>query len=100
MGTHFLAVDVSDARAVFTVSGPQAREVMAKLTPVDMSADALPLGAFRRSKLAQVAAAFWMTDNETCQIICFRSTGQYMFDLLKIAAQPGSEVGFLNSDQV
>ncbi|MDB4198064.1 sarcosine oxidase subunit gamma family protein, partial [Ascidiaceihabitans sp.] len=31
---HALAVDVSDARASLRVSGPNAREVMAKLAPV------------------------------------------------------------------
>jgi sarcosine oxidase subunit gamma len=48
---------------------------------------------FRRSRLAQVPAAFWMPDAETFQIVCFRSVARYMFDLLSIAAQPGSEVG-------
>ncbi|RMD92323.1 MAG: hypothetical protein D6811_07155, partial [Alphaproteobacteria bacterium] len=32
-GTHHLAADVSDARAIFAVAGPGAREVLAKLTP-------------------------------------------------------------------
>mmetsp|Transcript_29498 Transcript_29498/g.57885 ORF Transcript_29498/g.57885 Transcript_29498/m.57885 type:complete len:188 (+) Transcript_29498:1299-1862(+) len=90
--THALAVDVSDARAVFRVSGPAARDVMAKLAPVDFSADAFTPGMFRRSRMAQVAAAFWLTDAETFQIVCFRSHAQYMFDLLKVAAQPGSAV--------
>jgi sarcosine oxidase subunit gamma len=44
--------------------------------------------------MAQVAAAFWMVDAQTIQVVCFRSNAQYMFDLLKVAAQPGSEVGF------
>ena len=33
-GTHALAVNVSDARAVFEVRGPKAREVMAKLQAI------------------------------------------------------------------
>ncbi|WP_299628224.1 sarcosine oxidase subunit gamma [uncultured Tateyamaria sp.] len=90
--THALAVDVSDARAVFQVSGPLARDVMAKLAPVDFSADAFAPGMFRRSRMAQVAAAFWMPDADRFQIVCFRSQSQYMFDLLKVAAQPGSEI--------
>ncbi|MEO0747050.1 MAG: sarcosine oxidase subunit gamma family protein [Pseudomonadota bacterium] len=93
-GNHFLAVNVSDARAVFEISGPAVREVMAKLVPVDMSTQAFVPGQFRRTRMAQVAAAFWMLDEETIRIVCFRSVAEYVFGLLKDAAEPGSEVGF------
>ena len=93
-GTHALAVNVSDARAVFRVSGTNAREVLGKLAPVDFSASAFQPGQIRRSRLAQVAGAFWMDDTETFRVVCFRSTADYVFKLLKVAAQPGSEVGF------
>lgn len=89
---HALVANVSDARAVFEVSGPYAREVIAKLAPVDMAPEAFTPGMFRRTRFAQVPAAFWMRDDHTFRIVCFRSVGQYMFDLLSIAAQPGSEV--------
>jgi len=92
--THALAVDVSDARAMFRVAGKGARDVMAKLAPVDLRIPAFTPGMFRRSRLAQVPAAFWAGDDDAFHIICFRSNARYMFDLLKIAAQPGSRVGF------
>jgi len=91
---HALAVDVSDARAMFRVAGKGARDVMAKLAPVDLRTAAFTPGMFRRSRLAQVPAAFWMRDDDTFDIICFRSNAQYVFDLLKVAAQPGSQVDF------
>ena len=94
-GQHHLAVNVSDARAMFRVSGAGAREVVAKLAPVDMSADAFKPGQFRRSRMAQVPAAFWMDDNGALNIICFRSVAEYMFNILKASAEPGSEVGHL-----
>lgn len=90
---HALAVNVSDARAVFRVSGTSAREVIAKLAPVDMSAAEFGADDFRRTRLAQVAAAFWMSDSDSVDVVCFRSVAQYMFDLLSTVAQPGSEVG-------
>ena len=93
--THALAVDVSDARACLRVSGPNAREVMAKLAPVDLTPAAFQVGMFRRTRMAQVAAAFWLVDEQTFQIVCFRSNGQYVFDLLNVAAQTGSEVGYI-----
>ena len=89
---HALAVNVSDARAVFQVTGVHVREVVAKLAPVDMHPDHFTAGMFRRTRFAQVPAAFWMPNDQTARIICFRSVAQYMFDLLKVAAQPGSDV--------
>lgn len=95
-GHHHLAVDVSDARAVFALEGePGAmRDVLAKLTPADLSASALPVGEIRRTRLAQVSAAIWFQDESRAEVICFRSVAQYVFDLLRNAADPGSEVGY------
>lgn len=90
---HGLLVDVSDARALFRVSGPAAREVMAKLSPVDFAPGQFVPGQFRRSRLAQVAAAMWMQPDESFGVICFRSVAQYAFDTLRVAAQSGSGVG-------
>lgn len=91
-GSHHLVANLSDARAVFRVSGAKAREVMAKLAPVDMSPDAFPEGHARRTRLAQVPAAFWLREAETVELICFRSQARYVFDLLSRAAMPGSEI--------
>ncbi len=93
-GTHHLVADVSDARAVFTLSGQGAREALAKLTPADLHPAAFAPGQFRRTRLAQVAAAFWMRDQSSFEIVCFRSQAAYVFDILKAAARTGSEVGY------
>ncbi len=89
-----LAVNVSDARALFRVSGPSAREVLAKLCPVDMSPQAFTPGMFRRTRMAQVPAAFWMDEDDSIRIICFRSAADYVFGVLSAAAQKGSGVGY------
>jgi sarcosine oxidase subunit gamma len=91
--THALAVNVSDARASFRVSGPHARDVLGKLCPVDLSPAAFTSGMFRRTRMAQVAAALWLCEDDAIQVICFRSQARYVFDLLCVAAQDGSEVG-------
>ena len=88
-----LAVNVSDARAVFDVSGPDAREVVAKLAPVDLAPGEFEPGQFRRTRLAQVPAALWMPEEDRIRLVVFRSVARYVFDLLSVAAQPGSEVG-------
>lgn len=91
-GTHYLAENVSDARALIFVEGPYAREVIAKLAPADLHPDSFKPGDFRRTRLGQVAAAFWMRDEDTFEVICFRSVAGYTFDLLAASAQAG-EVG-------
>lgn len=94
-GQHSLVFNVSDARAAFDVTGRGAREVLAKLTPVDMTPAAFGAGDFRRTKLAQVAGAFWLTGDQAIRVICFRSLAEYTHELLKTAAHPASEVGVL-----
>jgi sarcosine oxidase subunit gamma len=91
-GIHHLVADVSDARAVFRVEGAAAREVMAKLTPADVAPHAFGEGELRRTRLAQVAAAFWIEDGGFT-VVCFRSVAQYVFDILRLSATPGGEVG-------
>lgn len=88
-GEHHLAVDVSDARAVFRVEGGKADQVLAKLSPVDFAT--LEPGELRRTRAAQVAAAFWK-DGDGFTVVCFRSVGRYVFDLLATSAAPGSEL--------
>jgi sarcosine oxidase subunit gamma len=61
---------------------------MAKLAPVDLHPDSFAVGQMRRSRMGQVAAAFWRTD-AGFQIICFRSVAEYMFNQLSIAAKAG-----------
>ncbi len=93
-GQHYMAENVSDARTHLTVEGTFSREVIAKLAPADLHPDSFKVGDFRRTRIGQVAAAFWMTDAETFELICFRSVGEYAFDLLAASAKAG-RVGHL-----
>lgn len=82
---------VSDARTLIKVSGAQARDVLAKLMPIDFAA--FGVGELRRSRLAQVAAAVWRTGEGEWSVVCFRSVGGYAFEALATVAKPGGEVG-------
>ena len=86
---HYLAVDVSDARAVFRIEGGRAADVLRKLSPVDF--DRLAPGEVRRTRAAQVAAALWNQD-QGFTLVCFRSVAAYVMGLLTHSAQPGSEL--------
>ena len=96
-GTHHLAANVSDARAVFQLEGEGRliRETLGKLTPADLRAKAMPVLAMRRTRLSQVPAAFMFHHDDYAELICFRSVAGYVFELLKTAAAPGADVGFL-----
>lgn len=86
---YHLAVDVSDARAVFRVEGAKASDVLRKLMPVDF--DRLEPGELRRTRAAQVPAAFWQADGGFT-LVSFRSVAGYVMGLLQHSAQPGSEL--------
>lgn len=88
-GQHHLAAVVSDARAVFRIEGDKADQVIRKLCPVDM--DRLAEGEVRRTRAAQVAAAFWRQGNGFT-LVCFRSVAPYVMGLLTHSAMVGSEL--------
>jgi sarcosine oxidase subunit gamma len=87
-GQHHLAVTVSDARAVFRIEGDKADQVLSKLSPVDFAH--LGPKELRRTRAAQVAAAFWAADGGYT-LVCFRSVAPYVMGLLTHSAMPGSE---------
>lgn len=88
-GQHYLAAVVSDARAVFRIEGPKAGQVLAKLSPVDLAT--MGPKELRRTRAAQVAAAFWAADGGYT-LVCFRSVASYVMGLLTHSAMPGSEL--------
>jgi sarcosine oxidase subunit gamma len=88
-GLHHLAQDMSDARAVLTVEGPFAREVMAKLTPLDLHPEAFPPGSFRRTRLGQIAAGIWCADADRFGVMVFRSLADDAAALLEQSAADG-----------
>ncbi|HUF86811.1 MAG TPA: sarcosine oxidase subunit gamma family protein [Thermohalobaculum sp.] len=90
-GTHHMAVDVSDARAVIALAGARVAEVLAKGAPVDLAA--FPIGSARRTHIGGVAVAFWRRTEEEWEIVCLRSFARHLFDWLAQTSRQGSEVG-------
>ena len=88
-GMHHLVTDVSDMRVCVRIDGPAAREVLAKLSPADLHPDVFGPGLFRRSRLGQLAAAFWL-EGEGARVICFRSVADYAVALLRQSAADGA----------
>lgn len=89
-GDHALVADVSDARATFTLTGPKADQVLRKLSPADI--DNLSADEIRRTRIAQVACAFWRSGPQEITLVTFRSVAQYVFDLLATSSEIGTEL--------
>ncbi|MCV2866535.1 sarcosine oxidase subunit gamma [Albidovulum sediminicola] len=89
-GEHHLVADVSDARSVFTIQGAKAPEVLMKLCPVDFGT--LAEGEIRRTRAAQVAAAFWKSGAEEFTLVSFRSVAGYVMGLLEVSSRAGGEI--------
>lgn len=99
-GRRHLAVDLSDARARFRIAGQGAREVIAKGAPADLRAGAFAAvtdgsGDFRRTRLGQIAAAFWAPEDDAMEVVCFRSVADHAETWLRQAARSGSLPGVL-----
>ena len=89
-GQHALCVDVSAMRAMFQIDGEGVRDLLARGSPADASPEALPVGHFRRSRVGQVQAAFWLTEDHSARILCRLSEADYMLNWLnRIASRPG-----------
>lgn len=84
-GQHHLAADVSSLRSEFEIAGA-VRDILAKGTPADMSREGFSVGQFRRSRIGQLQAAFWLTGDRSARVICRRSESEFMQDWLTAAA--------------
>ena len=89
-GSHHMALDVSDARAVISLEGAQVADVLSKGAPLDMSA--FPVGHARRTHVANVAVGIWRKSDSAWEIVCFRSFAKHLFDWLVISSREGSEL--------
>lgn len=87
-----LAVDVSDARQVYRLTGPAAREILAKGSPVDLHPASFGVGDFRRTRIAQVSAAISQIADapDQFEVICYRSYAEYLWRWLTASAKAGS----------
>ena len=82
---HHLVADVSSLRSEFAIEGA-VRDILAKGTPADMSHEAFSVGDFRRSRIGQLQAAFWLTGDSSARVVCRRSESEHMQDWLAAAA--------------
>ena len=86
--------DQSSGRTVIRVSGPRARDVLAKGLPIDLDPHAFPLGSAVTSAISLMGVQLWQADDtRSYDIAVFRSlSGSFWRWLTASAAEFGSEV--------
>jgi methylglutamate dehydrogenase subunit D len=86
--------DQSSGRAVISVGGPHARDVLAKGLPIDLDPRAFPLGSAATSAISHMGAQLWQVDDtRSYDIAIFRSVSASFWRwLTACAAEYGYEV--------
>ncbi len=75
---HAAVTDQTDGRAVFSVSGPHARDALAKLIPIDLDDSVFPDGATALTLAGHIGVQIWR-DGEAFRLACFRSFAQSLY---------------------
>jgi sarcosine oxidase subunit gamma len=81
---HILAglaavTDQSDLWAIFTVSGPQTRDRLARLVPIDVAPDIFRIGALALTRAGHIDVRVWRVGEQSYEVAVARS---YAEDLL------------------
>ena len=86
--------DQSGGRTVLRISGPRARDVLAKGLPIDLDPRAFPLGSAATSTISLMGVQLWQSDDtRSYDIAMFRSVSQSFWRWLTAsAAEYGYEV--------
>jgi heterotetrameric sarcosine oxidase gamma subunit len=86
--------DQSGGRTVLRLSGPRARDVLAKGLPIDLDPRAFPLGSAATSTISLMGVQLWQTDDtRSYTIAIFRSVSASFWRwLISSAAEFGYEV--------
>lgn len=84
-------VNQSDGRTVIAVSGPKARDLLAKHVPIDLHPRVFALGDVAITHASHIGVILWRLDNApTYELACFRSFADTLWRWLVHA---GAEYG-------
>ena len=79
-------VDLGAGRRLFAVSGPRARDLLAKELPIDLHPAAFPPGRCVQSSMAHVGVLVHATANGAYELFVYRAFAQYFREMLEDAA--------------
>ena len=79
-------VDLGAGRRVFAVSGPRARDLLAKQLPIDLHPAAFPPGRCVQGSMAHVGVLVHATANSAYELFVYRAFAQHFREMLEDAA--------------
>jgi len=87
LAKHAALVDQSDAWAVVRLEGAGARDVLARLTPIDLRATVFKRGHTARTELQHMMSSVTRIGPDSYQIMVFRAFAQTLVHDLKTAME-------------
>lgn len=87
LARHAALTDQGDAWAVVKIEGAGARDVLARLTPLDLRDAAFPKNATARTELAHMQASITRLGDSAYQVMVFRSMAATLVHDLEVAMQ-------------
>ena len=84
---HAAVVDVSDYYTVLELSGAHTRDVLAKLTPLDVTADAMPAGTSQQTRMAKCSVLLTIQSDHCARLQVRWSHAEYLRDYLVESAR-------------
>lgn len=89
--------DLTSALSALSLVGPRAREVLAKLTPLDLGPRSFPDGSCAETGLAKIHAVIYREDWQSLPayvLLVSRELGQYGWDVIRTAGRTVGLVPF------
>lgn len=95
LGGDALVVDQSGGRVVLRLSGPAARAILAKVTPLDLHPDIFATGQSANCFFGHVGANLSRLEGDVFEIVLMRSFALFAFqELLEMGLEYGLTAGF------
>ena len=91
LGSIATVSDQSHGRVIIRISGPNARQVLAKGTPVDLHRNEFPIGKSAVTQMAHVGVHLTRTGENTFELSVFRGFAESFWEWL---AQQAEEFGY------
>lgn len=87
LGDFAFVVDQSEGRAVFTLSGPDVRRILANGVAVDLHPEAFPVGRAANALCGHITVNLARTHEDVFELVVARSFAEALFEDLKIIAR-------------
>ncbi|WP_237215010.1 sarcosine oxidase subunit gamma [Falsiroseomonas oryziterrae] len=95
LGSAASVTEMTGSRSILRLSGPYARDALAKIVPVDLDEAAFPAGAAALTNGGYMPLQIWRlpADEPVFELACYRSYGDSLADaVLQAAREHGCEV--------